>query len=95
MIKKVFSCFAVLLVAAATVVAADIDLEGVKCVVADKAANPEKSADYKGGKVYFCCGNCAGKFAEDSKPSSPSKPTINWWQPSNTSRRFVPSVAAI
>ena len=68
MIKKVFSCFAVLLVAAATVVAADIDLEGVKCVVADKAANPEKSADYKGGKVYFCCGNCAGKFAEDSKP---------------------------
>lgn len=66
MIKKVFSCFAVLLVAAATVVAADVDLEGVKCVVADKAANPEKSADYKGGKVYFCCGNCAGKFAEDS-----------------------------
>ena len=67
MIKKVFSCFAVLLVAAATVVAADVDLEGVKCVVADKAANPEKSADYKGGKVYFCCGNCAGKFADDSK----------------------------
>lgn len=67
MIKKVFSCFAVLLVAAATVVAADVDLEGVKCVVADKAASLDKSADYKGGKVYFCCGNCAGKFAEDSK----------------------------
>lgn len=67
MIKKVFSCFAVLLVAAATVVAADVDLEGVKCVVADKAANPEKSAEYKGGKVFFCCGNCAGKFAADSK----------------------------
>ncbi len=67
MIKKALSCFAVLLVAAATVVAADVDLKGVKCVVADKAANPEKSAEYKGGNVYFCCGNCAGKFAEDSK----------------------------
>ena len=67
MIKKVFSCFAVLLVAAATVVAGDVELEGVKCVVAPRDANPEKSADYKGGKVYFCCGNCAGKFESDAK----------------------------
>jgi YHS domain-containing protein len=66
MLKKVFSCFAVLLVAAATVVAADLDLEGVKCVVADKPANAEKSAEYRDSKVYFCCGNCAGKFAEDA-----------------------------
>ena len=67
MIKKVFSCFAVLLVAAATVVAADVDLEGVKCVVADKPASADKSAEYKGANVFFCCGNCAGKFAEDPK----------------------------
>jgi YHS domain-containing protein len=65
MVRKAFSGFAVLLVAAATVVAAEVDLEGVKCVVAPKAANASKSADYKGGKVYFCCGNCAGKFAAD------------------------------
>jgi hypothetical protein len=67
MIKKVFSCFAVLVVAVATVVAAEIDLEGVKCVVADKAANPEKSAEYKEAKVYFCCENCAAKFTADTK----------------------------
>ena len=65
MVRKAFSGLAVLLVAAATVVAAEVNLEGVKCVVAPKAANASKSADYKGGKVYFCCGNCAGKFAED------------------------------
>jgi YHS domain-containing protein len=67
MIKKAFSCVAILLVAAATVVAADVELKDVKCVVADKAADMEKSADYKGGKVYFCCGNCASKFAGDTK----------------------------
>lgn len=66
MMKKVFSCFAVLLVAAATVVAADVKLEGVKCVVADRPATAEQSAEFKGGKVYFCCGNCAGKFAADA-----------------------------
>ena len=67
MLKKAFSCLAVLLVAGATVVSADVDLEGVKCVVAPKAANEGKSADYRDGKVYFCCGNCAGKFTADSK----------------------------
>lgn len=67
MLKKVFSCFAVLLVAAATVVAADVDLEGVKCVVAPRAATAGKSADYRDGKVYFCCDNCKGKFTADQK----------------------------
>jgi len=67
MLKKVFSCFAVLLVAGATVVAGDVDLKEVKCVVADKPATQGKSADYRDGKVYFCCDGCAGKFAKDSK----------------------------
>lgn len=67
MMKKLLSCFAVLLVAGATVVAGDVDLEGVKCIVAPKAATEGKSADYKEGKVYFCCGGCAGKFAADTK----------------------------
>ncbi len=67
MMKKALTCFAVLLVAGATVVAADVDLEGVKCVVADKAATEGKSADYRDSKVYFCCGGCAGKFAKDTK----------------------------
>jgi YHS domain-containing protein len=70
MLKNVLSGFAVLLVAAATVVAAEVKLDGVKCVVADRAANPEKSADFRDGKVYFCCGNCAGKFAADPEKFS-------------------------
>ncbi len=41
-----------------------LDLTGIHCLFADKAVNPEKSADYKDGKVYFCCGNCLGKFKE-------------------------------
>ncbi len=65
---KTFMTFlAICVVAGATVIAGDIDLKKVQCVVANKAATEGKSADYKGGKVYFCCGGCAGKFATDSK----------------------------
>lgn len=67
MLKKTISGLAILLVAGATVVAADVDFKKVKCVVADKPADQSKTADYKDGKVYFCCGGCAGKFAKDSK----------------------------
>jgi len=68
--NRLFACFAVLLVASASVVAADLtlsektNLEGVKCIVADRDAQEAKSADYKKGKVYFCCGGCVGKFAK-------------------------------
>ncbi len=67
LMKKMMSCVAVGLIACATVFAGEVDLEGVKCIVAPKAADASKSADYKDGKVYFCCGGCAGKFAKDSK----------------------------
>lgn len=67
MLKKVSGVLAVLLIAGATVIAGDADLEGVKCVVANRDANPEKSAEYKDGKVYFCCGSCQAKFAKNSK----------------------------
>ncbi|TWT53705.1 hypothetical protein Pla22_13370 [Rubripirellula amarantea] len=66
------SGLAVILVAAATVIAGEVELEGVKCVVAPKPATEGKSADYKEGKVYFCCGGCAGKFA-----SNPDKFAVN------------------
>ena len=66
MLKRILvSSLAVLMIAGATVIAGEVDLEGVKCVVADKDATAGKSADYKDGKVYFCCGGCAGKFAKD------------------------------
>jgi hypothetical protein len=68
MIRKfLVSAFAVFAVAGVTVWAEDIKLDGIKCIVAPKPASADKSADYKEGKVFFCCGNCAGKFAEDSK----------------------------
>ena len=65
-----------LLVAAASVAvltaslyaAEKIKLEGVKCVMyAKKADKAEKSVDYKGGKVFFCCDGCPKGFAAKIK----------------------------
>lgn len=39
----------------------------LKCVVAGTPAKMDKSAEYKGGKVYFCCDECKGKFTADPK----------------------------
>ena len=50
-----------------------VNLKGVNCFlkktkdgkpIAVKAA---LSVDYKGAKVYFCCGGCKAKFAKDAK----------------------------
>ena len=41
-------------------------LNGAKCPVAGtKAAKEDKTADYRGAKVYFCCENCPKAFAKD------------------------------
>lgn len=68
--KKLMSCLAVILVAGVTVIAGEVDLEGVKCVVANRDATADKSAEYKEGEVFFCCGNCAAKFAKDKEKYS-------------------------
>jgi YHS domain-containing protein len=44
-----------------------VDLSKIKCVVSGKAVNPEATAEYKGGHVYFCCEGCPGAFAKDTK----------------------------
>jgi YHS domain-containing protein len=36
------------------------------CPVSGKAALEDKTAEYKGGKVYFCCENCPKAFAKDT-----------------------------
>ncbi|MEO1525153.1 MAG: hypothetical protein AAFX06_06935 [Planctomycetota bacterium] len=64
--KAIASVAAVLVVAAGTF-AAEVDLKDVKCLVAPKGANASKSADYKDGKVYFCCGGCVSKFTKNTK----------------------------
>ena len=35
------------------------------CPVAGKAINKDVSVDYNGGRVYFCCKGCVGKFTAD------------------------------
>lgn len=67
MSKTILSCLAVLVIAGATVIAGEVNLENVKCVVAPRDAKVTQSKDYKKGKVYFCCGNCAGKFTQETK----------------------------
>ena len=67
---KVMSILAVAMLAAVPVFAEKTNAEkseefSATCVVADKPAKQGKSADYKGGKVYFCCGGCSGKFAKN------------------------------
>ncbi len=49
-------------------VASEVKLEGVKCLIAGRPIAADKAADYKGAKVYFCCGNCLGKFNKVAKP---------------------------
>ena len=62
----VFAAFA----AMATIgyAATKVSLKDVKCIIAtDKDAKEGKSAEWKEGKVFFCCDNCKGKFEKASK----------------------------
>jgi YHS domain-containing protein len=52
----------------ATLIAADIDLKKVKCLMRPKAgAKAGQSVEYKDSKVFFCCGNCLKKFSGSPK----------------------------
>ncbi len=46
--------------------AADAATANLKCPVSGKAVDAEKFSDFGGGKVYFCCDVCKGKFDKDS-----------------------------
>ncbi len=41
------------------------DIAAAKCPVSGEAVSKDASTDYKGGKLYFCCNDCAAKFAKD------------------------------
>jgi len=66
---RVLGLSAVVLLVGALVVAEEAkkDEFNVKCLVAGTAAKQDKTAEYKGAKVYFCCDNCKGKFTADAK----------------------------
>jgi YHS domain-containing protein len=50
-----------------------VNLKGVNCFLKTTkdgkpiAVKASLAVDYKGAKVYFCCGGCKGKFAKDAK----------------------------
>jgi YHS domain-containing protein len=56
-----------MLLVAGLVVAADAKKFDQKCVVSGGPAKEDKTVDYKGGKVYFCCENCPKAFEKDVK----------------------------
>ena len=59
--------FPIVALCCTTLFAEDIKLDGVKCVIMAKAsAKADKYVEYKGGKVFFCCGNCVKKFKADN-----------------------------
>lgn len=65
-IVSVFTAFAVM--ATIGFAATKVSLKDVKCVMAaDKDAKEEKAADWKDGKVFFCCDGCKGKFEKATK----------------------------
>ena len=66
-IATIVSVLSIAVACSAIVVPAAVkEPKDAKCPVSGKACNPDKSADFAGGKVYFCCGNCAGAFEKDS-----------------------------
>ncbi len=63
--RVILSLGLVALLGTVLVAAEAVKLEGIKCIFADKPAKAEKSVDYKGAKVYFCCDNCPKNFSKD------------------------------
>lgn len=64
-LSAILSLGIVAVVATALIAAEGIKLEGITCLFGDKPAQADKSVDYKGGKVFFCCENCPKNFSKD------------------------------
>jgi hypothetical protein len=66
-IATIVSVLSIAVACSAVLVAAAVkEPKDAKCPVSGKGCNPEKSAEFAGGKVWFCCGNCAGAFEKDA-----------------------------
>ena len=66
-IARIATVLCVAIVCSAVAVSAAVkEPKDAKCPVSGKGCNPEKSVDFAGGKVFFCCGNCAGAFEKDA-----------------------------
>src|SRR5262245_21280626 len=60
--KYTLSLAALLVAMIVAAVYAEVKLDGVKCPVSGKPVKADKTVDYKGAKVYFCCENCPKSF---------------------------------
>ncbi|MFO0906131.1 MAG: hypothetical protein U0939_24200 [Pirellulales bacterium] len=66
--KRMVAALALPAILLATAMAADVKLDGIKCLVAgNQPAKSANASEYKGGKVFFCCGNCKKAFDGDNK----------------------------
>jgi hypothetical protein len=61
---SVASLALVALIAVGTLTAAD--KPALKCPVSGQPAKEDKTADFNGGKVQFCCENCPKAFEKDT-----------------------------
>ena len=57
---------AILFCSALIVSAAVTEPKDAKCPVSGKGCDPDVSAAFAGGKVWFCCGKCEAAFKADS-----------------------------
>src|SRR5215470_10193767 len=64
--KACLGLLAVAVLALAAIAAEEKKEEFGKCPVSGKAAVGDKTAEYKSGKVYFCCGGCPDAFKKDT-----------------------------
>ncbi|MBL4886833.1 MAG: hypothetical protein JKY95_20195 [Planctomycetaceae bacterium] len=66
MLRRVLLSLAMVSLLSVSASAADINLTDAKCPVAKtKAAVAGQFVEYKGAKVFLCCGNCKKAFAKD------------------------------
>ncbi|HUY33453.1 MAG TPA: hypothetical protein VMV69_11950 [Pirellulales bacterium] len=61
------SAVLVALLAVSVYAADEVNLKGVKCPVSGQPVKADKTLDYKGAKIYFCCENCPKKFDAKNK----------------------------
>lgn len=48
-----------------------------ECPISGKAIKADKSVDYKGKKVYFCCGNCPKAFEKNPEKYTAKLPQLS------------------
>lgn len=61
--RMLAASIAAVMMIVATIYADDkVSLEGIKCPLSGQPVKADKTVDYKGGKVYFCCENCPKSF---------------------------------